>query len=134
MKVEDIKKTAVIGAGTVGAGWAILFAAKGYPVNLYSRRAETRARAFQTLRSNLSFLAGKGLMTEDEMDSAFKRVKEITNVTDAVKDADYIQESVAENYDLKKRVFKEMDAEAPMARKKKGAHLAPLLVLFVPSG
>jgi len=108
-----IKKTAVIGAGTIGAGWATLFAAKGCSVNLYSRRAETRAHAFQTLRSNLSFLVKKGLMTEDEMDSAFKRVNDMTSITDAVKDVDYAQESVAEEYDLKKRIFEEMDAVCP---------------------
>ncbi len=35
MKVNQIKKNAVVGAGIMGHGFAMVFAQKGYPVFLY---------------------------------------------------------------------------------------------------
>jgi 3-hydroxyacyl-CoA dehydrogenase len=37
----------------------------------------------------------------------------LLDVVDAVRDADYVQESVPDNYDFKKQVFREMDIAAP---------------------
>jgi 3-hydroxybutyryl-CoA dehydrogenase len=54
--VNDIEKVAVIGAGTIGASWATLFAMKGYDINLYSRRTETRSKGIKTIRSKVQGL------------------------------------------------------------------------------
>ena len=43
MKLEDVKKIAIIGGGNMGHGCAMVFAGAGYPVGLYSRKAETLA-------------------------------------------------------------------------------------------
>jgi 3-hydroxyacyl-CoA dehydrogenase len=47
MKLEDVKKIAIIGGGTMGHGCAMVFAGAGYPVGLYSRRAETLQKAVE---------------------------------------------------------------------------------------
>ena len=111
--VDDIKRVAIIGAGTIGAGWATLFAVKGYGVNLYSRRAETRAKSIEIIQSNLNFLAEKGMLSKDDTAKSFERIKEITELPRAVKDADYVQECVAEDYDLKKSIFAQVDKSSP---------------------
>ena len=41
MKVADVKKVAIFGAGTMGPGLAQVFATAGYDVTMYSRKAET---------------------------------------------------------------------------------------------
>ena len=45
MKVADVKKVAVFGAGTMGPGLAQVFATAGYDVSMYSRKAETLEKA-----------------------------------------------------------------------------------------
>ena len=49
---------AVIGAGLVGAGWAIVFSRAGYPVRLYDGDACIRERALVGIRANLDDLLG----------------------------------------------------------------------------
>jgi 3-hydroxyacyl-CoA dehydrogenase len=111
--VNNIKKVAVIGAGTIGAGWATLFAVKGYDVNLYSRRAETRAKSIKTIESNLDFLAEKEMLSKDDVAQSFERIKEVAELPKAVKDVDYVQECVAEDYGIKKSIFAEADKFSP---------------------
>jgi len=109
MRLEDIKKVAVVGGGTIGAGWTTLLTAKGYNVNLYSRKAETRERAMKSIESSLSFLASKNIIEQEAVKNSLAKVKLFAELKPAVEKADFIIESVAEDYDLKKAVFKNLD-------------------------
>lgn len=108
----QIKKVACVGGGLVGASWALLFALKGYPVTLQSRKKETIEKAVNDIKSNLSFLEEKGLIKSESNEAALKRIKTTHDISDAVKDCDYIQESVAEDLELKRKVFSQIDAAA----------------------
>lgn len=107
-----IKEVACVGAGLVGQGWATLFAVKGLPVNLQSRREETIRRAMTNISSNLKLLENKGLISREETEVAIKRVKTTTNLSEAVREAGYIQESIIEDIEAKKKVFSQIDMEA----------------------
>jgi 3-hydroxypropionate dehydrogenase (NADP+) len=61
---------------------------------------------------NLTFLEENGRIQKGRAAVACKRIQAILNLDDAVKQADYIQESVPDNYTAKKKIFKEMDAAA----------------------
>ena len=104
-----IKKVACVGAGIIGHGWATLFATHNLEVILQSRTSSRLKWALEQIESNLNFLISKGLL--DSRD-ALSRIRTTTNVADAVKDIDYVQESIAENYEAKKSIFKQMDTEA----------------------
>ncbi|MEM3550293.1 MAG: 3-hydroxyacyl-CoA dehydrogenase NAD-binding domain-containing protein [Candidatus Bathyarchaeia archaeon] len=108
----QIKKVTCVGGGLVGASWALLFALKGYPVTLQSRRKETIEKAVNDVKSNLSFLEEKGLINSKGKEAVLRRIKTTYDLSDAVKDADYIQESVAEDLELKRNVFSQIDAAA----------------------
>jgi 3-hydroxypropionate dehydrogenase (NADP+) len=58
------------------------------------------------------FLEANNLLKTGEANAALKRIKTSTHLG-AVCDADYIQESVPDDYDIKKQVFKEMEVAAP---------------------
>ncbi len=111
--VEGIKKVAVLGTGVIGAGWVTLFAAKGYSVSAYSRKAETRTRGFETIQSNLEFLTSKGLLSDDVKRLSLERISMADEMQEAVRDADFVVESVADTYDIKKPLFEKMDAYSP---------------------
>ncbi len=106
----EISKVACIGAGLIGHSWATLFAAEGLEVKIQDLTDGLVAKALQQIENNLNFLEQNGLLEEGEGKKAFERIEATTNLFDAVKDVDYVQESIVEDYETKKKIFKEMDA------------------------
>lgn len=106
---DDIKTVAVIGGGIIGAGWVTLFATKGYNVNLYSRRAETRERSMQLFEANVGFMANKSVIGKKAAEDSLTRVSLFEEMKPTVEKADFVVESVADDLDLKKAIFKELD-------------------------
>jgi len=116
--VKEIKKAAVIGAGTMGGGIAMNFANAGIPVTVVEVAREALDRGIGIVRKNYEATAQKGRLTQADVE---KRMGLITPTTDfaAVKDADIIIEAVFEEMPIKKEVFAKLDALA-----KPGAVLA----------
>ena len=108
-----IRRIACVGAGLIGHSWATLFAVKGLSVNLQDLKEETLTEVMTKINSNLKFLAEKNVIKKEEAEAALKRIKTTTSLSKAVRDADYVQESVFESYEVKKKIFSQMDAEAP---------------------
>jgi carnitine 3-dehydrogenase len=103
-----IKKVAIIGAGVIGAGWAARFLAHGLDVTAW----DPAPNAEQTLRGKIAnawpALIRVGLA--DGADPA--RLRFCPTVEEAVRDADFIQESAPEVEDLKRRLLAQVDAAA----------------------
>jgi len=109
----SIRRVACVGAGLIGHSWATLFAVKGLSVNLQDLKQEILAEALTKIKSNVDFLAEKDVIRSEEAKEALRRIKTTTSLSEAVEDADYVQESIFESYEVKTKVFNEMDAEAP---------------------
>jgi 3-hydroxypropionate dehydrogenase (NADP+) len=109
----EIHKVACVGAGLIGQGWATLFSSKGFEVILQDVDETILEKSVRGVRSNLMFLEANRFLKQGEADAALKRIEMRTLMSEAVCHADYVQESVLDNYDIKKQVFKEMDAAAP---------------------
>jgi len=114
MTKNEIKNVSIVGAGTIGASWATLFITKGYQVKMYDAFPEACPKALVLIEKNLSFLQSKEVLSKTESKEAFDRLQVNDNLSDALLDADYVQESVAENYDIKKKLFSEMDNLTPV--------------------
>jgi 3-hydroxybutyryl-CoA dehydrogenase len=111
--LDDIKQIAVVGGGSMGRGTAMVFATAGYAVNLYSRKAETLAEALTGMRTDLTFLAERGLGKLKDVDVILGRIKCTQDMAEATKDADYVLECVAEDMALKQDIFKQLDQMCP---------------------
>ncbi len=109
----DIHKVACVGAGLIGQGWATLFSSGGFEVILQDVTGAILEKSVRGVKSNLMFLEANGLLKQGEADAALKRIKVSTLIDEAVGHADYVQESVPDYYDIKKKVFREIDAAAP---------------------
>ena len=109
---NNIKTVACVGAGLIGQGWATLFAANGYDVIMQDLSEDRLENATAQVNLNLKFLENNGRLQKGQAAVACERIRTILNLADAVKHADYIQESVPDNYAAKKEIFKEMDAAA----------------------
>jgi 3-hydroxyacyl-CoA dehydrogenase len=109
----DIRKIACVGAGLIGQEWAALFSSKGLEVILQDVSETILERSVRGVRSNLNFLEENKFLGQGEAETALKRIEVTTFIGEAVRHADYVQESVPDDYGFKKEVFREMDAAAP---------------------
>jgi 3-hydroxyacyl-CoA dehydrogenase len=116
--VKDVKKAAVIGAGTMGGGIAMNFANAGIPVTVVEVNREALDRGLGVVRKNYEATAAKGRLTAADVETRMGLIRGTTDF-DAVGDADFIIEAVFEEMDIKKEVFARLDAIA-----KPGAVLA----------
>jgi len=110
---QEIKKVTCVGSGLIGQGWATLFAAAGYSVMMQDISDDRLKNALEQVQSNLRHLADNDRLQIESAAAAFKLIRTTLSLAEAVKDADYILESVPDKYSAKKPVFKEMDALAP---------------------
>jgi len=109
----SIERVACVGAGLIGQGWATVFSSQGLEVIMQDRSEELLNESLKRIQMNLNFLEAHNLLLKGEAHGSIERITTTTHIPDAVSHADYVQESVPDNYDIKKRVFKEMDDAAP---------------------
>lgn len=109
----EISKVACVGAGLVGQGWATIFLSRGLEVIMQDISQEMLNESMKHILLNLKFLETKGLVQKGSVEAGQGRIKTTTNIADACGHADYVQESVPDTYEIKKRVFEEMDSAAP---------------------
>ncbi|OLD99163.1 MAG: 3-hydroxyacyl-CoA dehydrogenase [Candidatus Rokubacteria bacterium 13_1_20CM_4_68_9] len=107
----EIRKAAVIGAGTMGGGIAMNFANVGIPVTVIEVASEALDRGLGVVRKNYEATAAKGRLTKDDVE---KRMGLIQGTTDfnALADADLVVEAVFEEMPIKKDVFARLDKVA----------------------
>ena len=110
--MAEIKKVAVIGAGTMGNGIVHVFAQNGFDVTMVDVRQEALDQAQATIRGNMDRQIKKGALAEADRDAALGRITSATDLS-AVSGADLVVEAATENRDLKFRIFADMDAHAP---------------------
>ncbi len=108
MKSEDVKTIAILGAGTMGHGIAQVAAAAGYSVILRSRQASTVEGGLARIKGSLAKLVERQKMTGEESQKLISHITTTTDLAQALKDADLVIESVAEDMALKKELFKEI--------------------------
>lgn len=109
----DIKKVAVVGGGTMGNGISHVFAMHGIPVNLIEMNQELADRALATINKNLERMVKKEKIEADQKIQTLENIITHTSTAEAVKDVDLVVEAVPENFELKKKVFAEIDQSAP---------------------
>ncbi len=116
--VRPVKKAAVIGAGTMGGGIAMCFANAGIPVTVVETSQEALDRGLGRVRNNYDISAKRGRYTPEQVDKLMSLFTPALDLA-AVADADIVIEAVFESMDVKKEVFRKLDAVA-----KPGAVLA----------
>ncbi len=102
------RPVAVIGAGLVGSGWALVFARAGYTVNAYDPLAEVRDRILPWAKESLADLASAGLVEQPE--AILARINVHDSLAQALAGAFYIQELVFETIAAKTEASLAIDA------------------------
>lgn len=102
---------AVVGAGLVGRAWAVVFARAGHQVVMYDADAGVLAPGLDLIEKSLADLRARGLIAEESR-TVRARISTAPRLADAVGEAAYVQESAFEKVDVKREVFKAIDALA----------------------
>jgi len=110
-EIFEIKKAAVIGAGTMGGGIAMNYANAGIPVIVREVTQEALDRGMATIRKNYENSVKKGRFTQEAMSERMALIKPQLGY-DGFEEADIITEAVFEGMELKKQVFGELDRVA----------------------
>ena len=103
MTIEDIKSVGVVGAGTMGAGVAEIFAEFGYTVILYNKSRAGMQRALERFQSNVAIKSAP--IETDTTDANIHTTHDLT----ALAQVDLISESIAENLEIKQDIFRKLD-------------------------
>jgi L-gulonate 3-dehydrogenase len=108
------EKIAIVGAGSIGVAWAIVFARAGHPVALYDPAPQRRGACTEELSQRLGGLDGFGLLGETPSAIA-ERVSVCDELAEAVAGAVHVQENAPESVELKAELFATLDALCPPA-------------------
>lgn len=105
-------KIAVIGAGTMGNGIAQVCAIAGHEVVMRDIDQKFIDNAFFQIEKSLSKFVEKGKLSEKDKENTLSKIQGTLDLQDC-KDAEFVIEAVIENLNLKKDIFRELDALLP---------------------
>jgi 3-hydroxyacyl-CoA dehydrogenase len=103
-----VNKAAVVGAGTMGGGIAMVFANAGIPVLLKETDQAALDRGLATIRKNYANSVKKGRFSQEQMDQRMARITPALTY-DGFDGVDMVIEAVFEGMALKKQIFGELD-------------------------
>ena len=106
--VRDVRRLAVIGAGTMGGGIAMNFLNAGMPVVMLEMKQEALDKGVAIIRKNYEAQVKKGKLKQDKLDARMAMLTTTLNYAD-LKDADMVIEAVFEDMGVKETVFKTLD-------------------------
>ena len=108
-----MQKISIIGSGTMGNGIAHVFAQGGHQVTLIDISSGSLEKALVTISKNLDRQISREKITASDKDATLARITTSTSTEEGVKNAELVVEAATENFDVKKKIFKTMDAFAP---------------------
>ncbi len=108
----EFKKAMVVGAGTMGAGIAQIFAQSGIPVTLTAQSEEIVSAAVAGLEKRMARRVDQGKMSEDDKKQILGRITAGTGYA-AASETDIVIEAIFEDMEIKKRILTALDEAAP---------------------
>src|SRR5207247_4358730 len=103
---KDIKRAAVVGAGTMGGGIAMNYANAGIPVLLKEVDQAALDRGLATIRKNYEITMSKGKMTADQVEKSMALITPTTSY-DGFGQVDSVTGAVFDHVDLKEATVAE---------------------------
>lgn len=113
MNEMEIRRVAVLGAGTMGHGIAQVTAMAGYEVALFDITKDLAERGLDRIRANLDEGVARGKVSVEARDAALSRLSPLADLAAAVATADLVIEAVPEKFELKSGLLREVQALAP---------------------
>jgi len=108
----EIKKIAVIGAGTMGAGIAQVGIESGFEVSLCDLEESFVAKGKKAIEGFIDRKVEKGKVSKEEAHAVLSRLHSTVRVDEALGGAGFVIEAIIEDMEAKKKLFAELDRKA----------------------
>ena len=105
--INQIKKIAVIGSGTMGQGITQICATAGYQILLYDIQDDLLTRGIAAIGKNLETLVQKEKITREEAEESLSRISPVSDFRQL--QVDLVIEAVIENLEVKQNIFAEIE-------------------------
>jgi 3-hydroxybutyryl-CoA dehydrogenase len=113
MRIGDIKRILIVGAGNMGQQIGTLCAVHGFEVVMYDVNQDMLDNAFKRIDRLLKYFVTSKKITQREADKSLTRIQGTIDMEEAAADVDLISESVPEDPDLKKKIFSQFNKLCP---------------------
>jgi 3-hydroxybutyryl-CoA dehydrogenase len=113
MKLQELKKITVLGAGIMGSGITEVFARGNFKVYMTDLTNELVGKGLEKIKASLAKAVEKGKITKENANATLANIKVTTDMREACRDTDLVVEATPEELELKKRIFKQLDDLCP---------------------
>ncbi|MFY0593135.1 3-hydroxyacyl-CoA dehydrogenase [Roseivirga sp.] len=113
LQLADIKKVLILGAGTLGLRVGLQSAISGFETTIYDINEDAFQAAIKTQDSILKMLVRNEKLEQDQVEQIKARLTFTTDAEAAADNADFLNESVTEQLELKQKVWKQFGALCP---------------------
>lgn len=113
MKLEDIRKIGVVGAGTMGHGIAISYALWGYPVIISDLTDEILEKSRTQVRASLEAFVKEEVIPLTQMEETLARIQTTPDLSALAADVDFVCEVIFEKAPDKRVLFNKLDELCP---------------------
>ena len=107
--VDTVRNVTTIGAGPIGGGWAAHFLARGFDVTAYIHADTERPALMAVIDTAWISLEALGLAPG----ASRARLRVTTDLAEALRDAQFVQESAPERLEIKQALYARLGREAP---------------------
>ena len=109
----NIQNFTILGAGTLGSRVGLQAAISGFEVMIFDIKQEALDNSLKTIKKIIHQLQKTGELKTGQEETILARINFTLDPVEAVKDADFINESVTEDLRLKKKVWQQFGSLAP---------------------
>ena len=115
LDLPEIRRVAIVGAGTMGSAIAIAFADAGRDVALIDNTEAALTRSQEMIRSTYASSVKRGRISQEAADERTSRIARSLELGGAA-DADIVIEAVFEDMELKKEILSDLDSMISASR------------------
>ena len=113
MVAAEQTTVAIVGAGSIGSAFAVVFARAGFRVRLHDPDARQRDHAVKLIGDRLATLRDNELLDEEPR-AVLARITAAAELEDCVTDASLVMECGPERLELKREILAAIDSAAPL--------------------
>jgi len=110
MRLGDISRVAIIGAGTMGAGMGLCFAHAGYDVILQDIFDDQIAKALDRIEKSHKVFIEENIFSEESAKAATEKISVTGSLEEALGGVQFVLEAIPEDLKLKQAFFSKMEA------------------------
>lgn len=108
LRVDEIKKVGVVGAGLMGHGIAQAYAQEGYPITITDESKSALAGVKDRIKANLETLVQGETLHQNDIEQILERITVTESLEETVRDADFVTEAIFEDLEIKRGLFSDM--------------------------